>query len=117
MTTNCKIQLKGFLGQNPKLINPENGKEFAVLSVATTDSYKDKNGQWQKKETLWHDVILFNPKLLNAVKELKKGDSVNIKGTLFYKHVETKEGFTVPQASIQAYAIEKNVSSIKQIAE
>lgn len=107
MITNCKIQLKGNLGQEPKIIKPDNGKEFVVLSVATTDAYKDKNNQWLNKETLWHDVIIFRPNAIKFAKQLAKGDSVNIEGTLSYKPIETKDGYKVPQASIVASYVAK----------
>lgn len=107
MSTNCKAQLKGNLGQEPKIIQPDNGKEFVVLSVATTDAYRDKNNQWQSKETLWHDVIIFRPNTIKFAKQLKKGDSVHIEGTLSYKQVETKEGYKVQQASIIASYVAK----------
>jgi len=114
MTTNCKVQLKGNLGQGPKIVCPENGKEFIVLSVATTDSYKDKSDQWVNKETLWHDVLIFNPAAIKAAKELNKGDQVNLEGTLSYKQVETKDGYKVPQASIIASFITKANNSDKE---
>lgn len=107
MTNNCKVKLKGNLGQDAKIINTDNQKSFAVISVATTDSYKDKNGEWKNKETLWHDVLIFSPNAIKFAKELKKGDSVNIEGTLSYKHIESKEGYTIPQAAIIASFIAK----------
>jgi single-strand DNA-binding protein len=106
MSNNCKIELKGNLGKDAKTVKTEKS-EFVTLSVATTDSYKDKNGDWQNKETLWHDVIVFNPNAVRIAKELRKGDKISLQGTLSYKQVESKEGYTILQASIIAYLLEK----------
>jgi single stranded DNA-binding protein len=105
MSNNCTVELKGNLGKDAKLVKSEKA-EFVSLSIATTDSYKDKNGQWQNKETLWHDVIVFNTNAITLAKELKKGDKVHLKGTLSYKQVDTKDGYSVPQASIITYFLE-----------
>lgn len=113
MSNNCTVELKGNLGKDAKLVKSEKA-EFVSLSVATTDSYKDKNGEWQTKETLWHDVIIFNSTALALAKDLTKGDKVHLKGTLSYKQVETKEGYTVPQASIIAYFLEKAAQPSKE---
>lgn len=108
MTNNCKVELIGNLGQEPKIMKAEKGNEFVILSVATTDSYKDKKGNWQNKETLWHDVIIFSPNAIKFAKELKKGDRVHVKGILSYKQVESKEGYRISQASIVASFIVKS---------
>lgn len=113
MSNNCTVELKGNLGKDAKLARSEKS-EFISLSVATTDSYKDKNGQWQNKETLWHDVIVFNPNTITTAKELKKGDRVHLKGTLAYKQVDAKEGYSVPQASVVAYFVEKAAQPAKE---
>ena len=107
MSNNCTVELNGNLGKDAKLVRSEKGADFVTLSVATTNSYKDKNGQWQNKETLWHDVIVFNSNAMATAKDLKKGDKVHLKGTLSYKQVESKEGYSLPQASIVAYFLEK----------
>ncbi|RYE52674.1 MAG: single-stranded DNA-binding protein [Sphingobacteriales bacterium] len=113
MSNNCTVELKGNLGKDAKLVKSEKG-EFVSLSIATTDSYKDKNGQWQNKETLWHDVIIFNPSAITIAKDLNKGDKVHLKGTLSYKQIESKEGYTIPQASIVAYFLEKVTQPSKE---
>lgn len=113
MSNNCTVELKGNLGKDAKLVKSEKA-EFVSLSVATTDFYKDKNGQWQNKETIWHDVVVFSPNAIVFAKGLKKGDKVHLKGTLSYKPVETKEGYSVSQASVVAYFLEKTAQPTKE---
>lgn len=108
MATNCKVILKGNLGQDPQLHRNAEGQEFAFVRVATTDSYPDKStGQWKNKETVWHDVAIFRTSAVKFAKEMKKGERVHIEGVLTYKSVESKDGFQIPQASIVAGYIAK----------
>jgi single-strand DNA-binding protein len=102
MSDNCRVQLKGNLGNDAKVIT-SNNKEFVALNLATTDSYFDKQtSTWKNKETLWHDVLVFSPSALKFARDLKKGERVYIDGILSYKQVESKEGYKVTQASIIA---------------
>ena len=51
-----KVQLIGRLGQDPEIINFDNGKQLAKFSLATNDSYKDQNGQ-RVDRTDWHYIV------------------------------------------------------------
>lgn len=111
MATNCKIELNGFLGADPKSIS-KNGKTFIALRVATTDTYPvkdEKTGEtkWKDKETIWHDVLVFRPNAAHFARDLKKGDAVTITGSLGYKPFKDEKGNTKLQASIVANYIEK----------
>lgn len=111
MAINCKIELNGFLGQDPKSIT-KNGKTFILLRVATTDSYpviNDKTGEvkWKDKETVWHDVLVFRPQAAHFARELKKGDAVTINGAIGYKPFKDEKGNTKRQANIIASYVEK----------
>jgi single-strand DNA-binding protein len=115
MSFNNKVQLSGFLGQDPKEI-AKSGKNFTVLQVATTDSYavkQDKQTKWEDKETIWHDVFVFRPTALKIAKDLKKGDKVELSGSLSYRLFKDEAGITRKQATIVANFIEK-VGSTKQ---
>lgn len=111
MAINCKIELNGFLGADPKSIS-KNGKTFIALRVATTDTYPvkdEKTGEtkWKDKETMWHDVMVFRPNAAHFARDLKKGDAVTITGTLGYKPFKDENGNTKRQANIIANYIEK----------
>ena len=111
MATNCKIELNGFLGADPKSIT-NNGKTFIALRVATTDTYPvkdEKTGEtkWKDKETMWHDVLVFRPNAAHFARDLKKGDAVTITGSLGYKTFKDESGNAKRQANIIANYIEK----------
>lgn len=110
MAINCKIQLSGYLGQDAKTITKD-GKSFVVLRVATTDSYptKDSKGEvkWKDKESVWHDVLVFRPTAAHFARDLKKGDAVDIIGSLNYKPFKDENGYTKRQATILVSFIEK----------
>jgi single-strand DNA-binding protein len=101
MSSNNRVELTGFLGNDPKVIEKE-GKKFVALRLATTDSYKDDSGQWQDKESVWHDVLVFRPAAVQFAEKLKKGDKVELIGSLSYKSFKDENGFNRPQATIIA---------------
>lgn len=78
-----KVLLIGRLGNDPEIKQMQNGKSVARLSVATSESWKDKNTGERKEKTEWHRVVIFNEGLVNVVqKYLKKGSQVYIEGQL-----------------------------------
>lgn len=101
MPSNNRVELNGFLGNDPKVIDKE-GKKFVALRLATTDSYKDDSGQWQDKESVWHDVLVFRPAAVQFAEKLKKGDKVELIGSLSYKSFKDENGFNRSQATIIA---------------
>ena len=78
-----KVLLIGRLGNDPEIKQMQNGKSVARLSVATSESWKDKNTGERKEKTEWHRVVIFNEGLVSVVqKYLKKGTQVYIEGQL-----------------------------------
>ena len=55
-TLRNNVQLIGNLGQDPEIINLESGKKLAKFSLATNESYKDKNGG-KVEQTYWHNIV------------------------------------------------------------
>ncbi len=86
-----KVILIGFLGKDPETRFMSNGDAVTNITVATTDVWKDKQGQKQEK-TEWHRVTFYR-KLAEVVAEfLKKGSPIYIEGRLETKEWEDKEG-------------------------
>ena len=78
-----KVLLIGRLGGDPEIKQMVNGKNVARLSLATSQSWKDKNTGEKKQKTEWHRVVIFNEGLVNVVQQyLKKGSQVYIEGQL-----------------------------------
>ena len=78
-----KVQLIGRLGAAPEIKQMVNGKNVARLSIATSQSWKDKSTGERKEKTEWHRVVIFNEGLVNIVQQyLKKGANVYIEGQL-----------------------------------
>jgi len=78
-----KVQLIGRLGADPDIKQMVNGKNVARLSLATSNTWKDKNTGEKKEKTEWHRIVIFNEGLVNVVKQyVKKGAQVYIEGQL-----------------------------------
>ena len=78
-----KVLLIGRLGADPEIKQMVNGKSVARLSVATSQSWKDKNTGEKKEKTERHRIVVFNEGLINVVQQyLKKGANVYIEGQL-----------------------------------
>ena len=78
-----KVLLIGRLGADPEIKQMVNGKSVARLSIATSQSWKDKSTGEKKEKTEWHRVVVFNEGLVNVVQQyLKKGAQVYIEGQL-----------------------------------
>ncbi len=77
-----KVILVGNLGRDPEVRYTANNDAITNISVATTDSYKDKNTGEKKETTEWHRVVFFNRLAEIAGEYLKKGSSVYIEGRL-----------------------------------
>ena len=78
-----KVLLIGRLGADPEIKQMVNGKSVARLSLATSQSWKDKNTGEKKEKTEWHRIVVFNEGLVNVVQQyVKKGANVYIEGQL-----------------------------------
>ena len=78
-----KVLLIGRLGADPEVKQMVNGKSVARLSLATSNSWKDKNTGEKKEKTEWHRIVIFNEGLVNVVQQyVKKGAQVYIEGQL-----------------------------------
>jgi single stranded DNA-binding protein len=83
--------LRGFLGKDPEKRQVRgNGTNFTVLSVATQQSWKDSNEEWQTK-TEWHRVVAFNRLGESIAESLHKGDHVLVDGLLVSSKYERED--------------------------
>ena len=86
-----EVDLIGHVGNIEIKTREGNGKEFAVVSIATSDRWK-KDGETQEK-TSWHRVVVFSPRTVKFISDyLKKGRYVNVRGALDYYDYEDESG-------------------------
>ncbi|MCB0532883.1 MAG: single-stranded DNA-binding protein [Lewinellaceae bacterium] len=86
-----KVTLIGNLGGDPEVRHLESGVQVARFSVATNESYKDKDGNFQQI-TEWHNVVCWRELAERAEKMLKKGMLVYVEGKISYRKYTTQEG-------------------------
>ena len=78
-----KVILVGNLGRDPEIRTTQDGTRVANLSLATSESWKDKTSGERRERTEWHRVVIFNDRLVDVVERfLKKGSKLYIEGQL-----------------------------------
>ena len=78
-----KVILVGNLGRDPEIRSTQDGTKVANLSLATSETWRDRNSGERKERTEWHRVVIFNDKLCEiAEKYLRKGSKIYIEGQL-----------------------------------
>ena len=78
-----KVMLIGNLGADPDMRQTQDGKRMALLSLATSESWKDKSTGEKKEKTDWHRIVIFNEGLAGIVESyLKKGSKIFVEGQL-----------------------------------
>ncbi|MDY6980056.1 MAG: single-stranded DNA-binding protein [Pseudomonadota bacterium] len=87
-----KVILVGNLGRDPEVRYSPNGAAIANLSVATSESWKDKNTGEQVEKTEWHRVVMFRRLAEIAGEYLKKGSKVYIEGKLQTRKWQGQDG-------------------------
>ena len=88
-----KVILVGNLGNDPEIRTMQNGSKVANLSIATSESWKDKTTGERKEKTEWHRVVIFGDGLVNIAENyLKKGSKVYIEGSLQTRKWQDQSG-------------------------
>ena len=86
-----KVMLVGRLGRDPETRYTGGGQAVANFSVATDETYKDRNGERQKR-TEWHKIVVWGKQAEIAQQYLKKGSLVFIEGRIQSREWQDKEG-------------------------
>jgi single-strand DNA-binding protein len=88
-----KVILVGNLGRDPEVRRMNSGDQVVNLSVATSESWRDKQTGERKERTEWHRVVIFNENLGKVAEQyLKKGSKVYIEGQLQTRKYQDKDG-------------------------
>jgi single-strand DNA-binding protein len=88
-----KVTLIGNVGRDPEVRSISESKEVVSLTIATSESWKDRVAGEKKERTEWHRVVIFNDALINVVKNyVKKGSKIYIEGSLQTRKWTDQEG-------------------------
>jgi single-strand DNA-binding protein len=86
-----KVMLMGNLGKDPEVRYTASGQAVASFSIATSERYKSKSGDWEEK-TEWHNIVLWGKQAETAKDYLSKGKTVFIEGRLQTRKWQDKDG-------------------------
>ena len=88
-----KVMLIGNLGADPVIRQTQDGKRLAQLSLATSESWKDKGTGEKKEKTSWHRIVIFNDGLAGVVENyVKKGSKIFVEGQLQTRKFTDQDG-------------------------
>ena len=88
-----KVILVGNLGKDPEVRHTQDGKPIVNLSIATSESWRDRTSGERKEKTEWHRVVIFSEGLAKVAEQyLKKGSTVYIEGQLQTRKWTDKDG-------------------------
>ncbi|MGL4641322.1 MAG: single-stranded DNA-binding protein [Shewanella sp.] len=93
------MTLIGRLGSDPEIRQLDGGASVARFSLATSDSYKDKDGNWQET-TEWHNIVIWRELAERAAQNLKKGGLCYVEGKISHRKYTGTDG------------VEKNITDI-----
>ena len=109
-----KVILVGNVGQDPEVRTTQDGREIANFSLATSESWKDKNSGEKKDKTEWHRIVIFSQGLVGIVKNyVKKGNKLYIEGALQSRKWTDNQGNEKTTTEI----VLQNYSSVLQILD
>ncbi len=88
-----KVILVGNVGKDPEIRRTQDGRPIANLSIATSESWRDKNTGEKKEKTEWHRVVVFSEPLCKVIEQyVKKGAKLYIEGALQTRKWQDKDG-------------------------
>lgn len=107
MSKTNQVDLMGHLGKDAETRNTRNQQRFTVFSLATRDSWKDREGEWHSKTT-WHQVVCWG-RLVEYASTLTKGTLIQLKGQITNREYVTKSGEKKAASEVRAIQIAKLV--------
>lgn len=102
-----KVTLVGNVGKDPDIRTTQQGTRIANMSIATSESWKDKQTGERQERTQWHRVVIFNENLVNLVdKYVRKGTKLYLEGQLEtrkYQHHQTGQDVYTTEVVLRPY--------------
>ena len=109
MKTTNKVELNGYIGIDPEVKTLKNGSKVAHFTLATDETYKNKEGEWVKNTT-WHRISLWNQAADKAADVLRKGMRVALIGKIVNRQYTDKDGNKKTISEILAGTFEPQVA-------
>jgi len=103
-----RVELKGNVGFDPKITSLDDGVQVMRLSLATSETFKNRKGELQE-ETVWHSVVAFTGKNMPDFSQIKKGSVLSVVGRIKPVQYQTKTGIERQTYEIVAAAIKQIV--------
>ena len=108
-----KVILVGNLGKDPEVRRMQNGNPVVNLSVATSDTWRDKATGERKEKTEWHRVVIFSEGLAKVAEQyLKKGSKVYLEGALQTRKWTDKDGIEKYSTEIVLQGFNSNLTML-----
>ena len=104
MSSVNKALVLGHVGKDPDVHTFDNGKQKASFSIATSEKYKNKDGELVE-DTQWHNIVCWGKTADIVEKYVRKGNQVFVEGTIKYSQYENKDGVMVNKTEINCFTI------------
>lgn len=114
MSSFNQVNLLGNLGQNPEVVNFRDGGSITRFSVATSERWVDKSGEWQER-TEWHTVVLHAKTAEIYTPKLQKGTKVFVTGSIRSKRYTDKNGVVRTAFEIHADSLKIISGGVEQV--
>lgn len=101
-----KVQLSGRMGRDPEVRSTSSGGTITSASLATSNDYKNKSGQWVRKPPSWHNLVAFGP-VGEALALFHKGDILRVEGKITYDEWTDKDGKKRTTTKIVCFEVAK----------
>ena len=108
-----RVELKGNVGQDPKIVKMEGGGSVVRFSLATHETFKTKGGEL-KEETTWHNIVAWSAKGMPDFEKIKRGTFIELIGKIrnYLKRVGVEEGLTVDGGATEEAVIEHSFDDL-----
>lgn len=113
-----KAILIGNVGKDPEIRHTQGGDPIASFSIATSETWKDKNSGERKERTQWHNIVVFNKPLCEVVeKYVKKGMKVHVEGQIETRKWQDKDGADRYSTEIVLRQFKGEITLLSQVGE
>ena len=110
------VEIMGHLGRDPEVRTLSNGAEVTSFSIATSNDYKDKSGEWVKKDATWWNCQAWGGLGAEVVRNFFKGDAVMVRGKGGMREWTGKDGTTKTTLEVRVNEVYKPIYERKDKA-